>query len=97
MPWIEACLLVLQAKFFDWDEKALDRLVQGNKRFASDKLKHPNRTGIRREAIKTTQKPFAIILGCSDSRVSPEIIFDQWLGDLFIIRVARVMLSMLLV
>lgn len=69
-------------------EKALERLVQGNQRFISDKLKHPNRTGMRREAIKTTQKPFAIILGCSDSRVSPEIIFDQGLGDLFIIRVA---------
>lgn len=69
-------------------EKALERLVQGNRRFISDKLKHPNRTGMRREAIKTTQQPFAIILGCSDSRVSPEIIFDQGLGDLFIIRVA---------
>lgn len=69
-------------------EKALERLVQGNKRFTSDKLKHPNRTGMRREAIKVTQKPFAIILGCSDSRVPPEIIFDQGLGDLFIIRVA---------
>ncbi len=69
-------------------EKALESLIQGNKRFTSDKLKHPNRTGMRREAIKTTQKPFAIILGCSDSRVPPEIIFDQGLGDLFIIRVA---------
>lgn len=69
-------------------EKALKRLVQGNQRFASDKMKHPNRTGVRREAVKITQKPFAIILGCSDSRVSPEIIFDQGLGDLFIIRVA---------
>ncbi|MDR2539329.1 MAG: carbonic anhydrase [Chlamydiales bacterium] len=69
-------------------KKALERLVQGNKRFTSDKLKHPNRTGMRREAIKTTQKPFAIVLGCSDSRVAPEIIFDQGLGDLFIIRVA---------
>ena len=69
-------------------KEALKRLIQGNQRFASDKMKHPNRTGMRREAVKLTQKPFAIILGCSDSRVPPEIIFDQGLGDLFIIRVA---------
>lgn len=69
-------------------EQALERLIQGNQRFSSDKMKHPNRTGMRREAVKITQKPFAIVLGCSDSRVPPEIIFDQGLGDLFIIRVA---------
>lgn len=69
-------------------KEALERLIQGNQRFASDEMEHPNRTGMRREAIKLTQKPFAIILGCSDSRVPPEIIFDQGLGDLFIIRVA---------
>lgn len=67
---------------------ALARLMQGNQRYVQDKLEHPDSTSYRRESLQNAQKPFAVILGCSDSRVSPEIIFDQGLGDLFVVRVA---------
>lgn len=69
-------------------QEALQRLLEGNQRYVHDQLTHPDRTPFRREEIKKGQNPFATILGCSDSRVSPEIIFDQGLGDLFIVRVA---------
>ena len=69
-------------------ERALERLMKGNQRYVNDALEHPNRSQERREASSATQAPYAIILGCSDSRVSPEIIFDEGVGDLFIIRVA---------
>ena len=67
---------------------ALDRLIEGNQRYVHDTLQHPNRTPERREALISKQEPFAIIIGCADSRVSPEIIFDQGVGDLFVVRVA---------
>ncbi len=67
---------------------ALQRLMEGNQRFASDNSLHPERTKERRLETAEQQKPFAVILGCSDSRVAPEIIFDQGLGDLFIVRIA---------
>ena len=69
--------------------EALERLREGNRRFASE-----DRTGdtltsrTRRNEVVAGQEPFAIILGCSDSRVPAEIVFDQGLGDLFVIRVA---------
>ncbi len=68
---------------------ALERLREGNRRFASDVSSHAN-TGFRTRRLETApnQEPFAIILGCSDSRVPAEIVFDQGLGDLFVIRVA---------
>ena len=69
-------------------EKALKRLIEGNQRYVNNKSSHPNRNKERREAISSEQSPFAIIVGCSDSRVSPEIIFDEGLGDLFVVRVA---------
>lgn len=69
-------------------EEGLQRLLEGNKRYVNDKLEHPDRTAFRREALVSKQKPFATILGCADSRVSPEIIFDQGIGDLFVVRVA---------
>ncbi len=69
-------------------DAALKRLIEGNSRFMQDKLEHPDRTSERREALVFSQSPFATIVGCSDSRVSPEIIFDQGVGDLFIVRVA---------
>lgn len=68
--------------------RALERLVAGNRRYLTSKQKRPNQTSERRAELKDGQDPFAVILGCSDSRVSPEIIFDQGLGDLFIVRVA---------
>jgi carbonic anhydrase len=66
----------------------LDRLLEGNRRFASGQSLHPDRTTERRQETANKQEPFAVILGCSDSRVAPEIIFDQGIGDLFIVRVA---------
>jgi carbonic anhydrase len=69
--------------------EALDRLRAGNRRFASDLATHELRTrSEHRNALVGGQEPFAIILGCSDSRVPAEIVFDQGLGDLFVIRVA---------
>ena len=69
-------------------QEALQRLLDGNKRYIAQKPIHPNQTVYRRKEITEGQKPFAIILSCSDSRVPPEIIFDQGLGDIFVIRVA---------
>lgn len=67
---------------------SLQRLVEGNRRFMEDKLTCPERNSERRAAIAAKQDPFAIIVGCSDSRVPTEIIFDQGVGDLFIVRIA---------
>jgi carbonic anhydrase len=70
-------------------QQALERLREGNRRFASEALNSeaPINERRRRE-VAAAQEPFAIILGCSDSRVPAEIVFDQGLGDLFVIRVA---------
>lgn len=69
--------------------EALHRLIEGNRRFASGTCSQDTvRNPMRRQALTEGQKPFAIILGCSDSRVPAEIVFDQGLGDLFVIRVA---------
>ena len=67
---------------------ALNRLRDGNRRFAANQPAHGEDAESRREELTRGQEPFAIILGCSDSRVPAEIIFDQGLGDLFVIRVA---------
>lgn len=68
---------------------ALSRLIDGNARFVSDlQQPHPRLGKTRRDEILAGQEPFAIILGCSDSRVPAELVFDQGLGDLFVIRVA---------
>ena len=68
--------------------EAISKLKEGNGRYTSGNLQHPGQTTERRGELTKSQHPFAIILGCSDSRVPPEIVFDQGLGDLFIIRVA---------
>lgn len=71
------------------DGKAvLEALLEGNKRFVDGDMVYPNHKRGDRIALRKGQNPPAIILGCSDSRVPPEIIFDQGLGDLFVIRVA---------
>lgn len=67
---------------------ALEKLLKGNERFMGDELICPDRTSDRRLSIAAKQKPFAVILGCSDSRIPPEIVFDQGLGDLFVVRIA---------
>jgi carbonic anhydrase len=69
-------------------EEVLQKLLDGNQRYAASKRVHPNQTGERRRRLVAGQNPLATILGCSDSRVPPEIIFDQGLGDLFVLRVA---------
>jgi carbonic anhydrase len=69
--------------------EALTRLRDGNRRFVSDDRSSDTLISkARRHELATGQAPFAIILGCSDSRVPAEIVFDQGLGDLFVIRVA---------
>ena len=69
--------------------EALERLREGNRRFASGVRSRDTLTSqARRNELAAGQAPFAIILGCSDSRVPAEIVFDQGLGDLFVIRVA---------
>ena len=67
---------------------ALERLREGNRLFASGELSRQTRPSHSRVADSAGQAPFAIILGCSDSRVPAEIVFGQGLGDLFVIRVA---------
>ena len=66
---------------------ALQRLREGNARFAADVARRTTSRRKRRQ-LAAGQEPFAIVLGCSDSRVPAEIVFDQGLGDLFVIRVA---------
>lgn len=68
--------------------QAFERLREGNRRFASNKQGNDSRLHLRLAELAQGQAPFAIILGCSDSRVPAEIVFDQGLGDLFVIRVA---------
>ncbi len=69
--------------------EALDRLRAGNQRFAAGVISVDSlMRQTRRSALADGQEPFAIVLGCSDSRVPAEIVFDQGLGDLFVIRVA---------
>ena len=73
----------------DSAQKALERLQDGNRRFVSDvQGRGALASQTRRSELVAEQNPFAVILGCSDSRVPAEIIFDQGLGDLFVIRVA---------
>jgi carbonic anhydrase len=68
--------------------EALARLVEGNRRFVSERTGEGSTGHARRRELASGQEPLAIVLGCSDSRVPAEIVFDQGLGDLFVIRVA---------
>ncbi len=67
---------------------ALKRLKEGNRRFATGKVRHAHQAAEWRRHLTHGQEPSATILACSDSRVPPELVFDQGLGDLFVIRVA---------
>lgn len=67
---------------------ALAALMQGNQRFVQGRLQHGHQTPDRRLQVASGQKPFAIVLTCADSRVPPEVLFDQGVGDLFVVRVA---------
>jgi carbonic anhydrase len=66
----------------------LSRLVEGNRRFVEGKLAHPGRRPEDFAPLAEGQSPMAIIVGCADSRVAPEVVFDQGVGDLFVVRVA---------
>ncbi|MEE1823936.1 carbonic anhydrase [Streptomyces sp. BE20] len=67
---------------------ALEMLLAGNRRFTAGTPEHPNQDAARRAAIAPAQSPFAVLFGCSDSRLAAEIIFDRGLGDLFVVRTA---------
>ena len=69
-------------------DEALVRLQEGNQRYVELQATHPNQTGDRRTELAQSQKPFAIVFGCVDSRAAPELLFDRGLGDLFVIRTA---------
>ncbi|MGG7136093.1 carbonic anhydrase [Bifidobacterium catenulatum] len=64
------------------------RMLAGNRRFTEGKLEHPNRSVEARKAVIDTHEPDAAVLSCSDARVSPDIIFDAGIGDLFTVRTA---------
>ena len=68
--------------------EARERLKAGNERFVDGVTQHPDQSTARRKALKKAQHPFAIVLSCADSRVPPELLFDQGLGDLFVVRSA---------
>jgi carbonic anhydrase len=68
--------------------ESLVKLMEGNKRFVAGKIRAPRRDIERLREVAPTQKPFAAILGCADSRVPVEIVFDQGFGDLFVTRIA---------
>ena len=69
-------------------DAALAKLKEGNLRFASSEVSQSKPTAARRAETAQEQHPFAIVLGCADSRTAPEIVFDQNIGDLFVVRSA---------
>ncbi len=69
-------------------ETALQKLLEGNKRFVQQKREYPHQSQSRLAEVAQAQHPFATVLSCADSRVSAEILFDQGIGDLFDIRIA---------
>lgn len=66
----------------------IDKLLEGNNRYRSNHPVHPDQTRERLKELSGGQHPFAVVVSCSDSRVPPELVFDQGLGDLFVIRTA---------
>lgn len=69
-------------------DQAFQLLLTGNKRFVAGRPQHPNQDAARRAETAPAQDPFAVLFGCSDSRLAAEIIFDRGLGDLFVVRTA---------
>lgn len=69
-------------------QEAWQKLQAGNERFVHGESQHPNQDALHRESLVNQQSPFAVIFGCSDSRLAAEIIFDLGLGDAFVVRTA---------
>ncbi|MGZ4934668.1 MAG: carbonic anhydrase [Halobacteriota archaeon] len=69
-------------------QEALNALMEGNARFVSGNVCHPNQSDEQRAKVVSGQQPFAVVVSCSDSRVPPEILFDQGIGDIFTVRTA---------
>jgi carbonic anhydrase len=67
-------------------EEALERLMEGNRRWVEERQAHPNRSADRRQELTAGQEPFATVFSCIDSRVPPEIVFDCGTGDLAVVR-----------
>jgi carbonic anhydrase len=86
-------------KWYDWwpvsykEQSHYERLMAGNMRFAKGHPRHPDESIKHRTSVAKGQKPFALVITCSDSRLSPELIFDQGLGDIFVIRTAGNIIS----
>ena len=96
MKWIAGTLMVALALIADVSVQdkppsaadVLAELKAGNEHHATKHYQHPHQTAARQRELTTTQHPHATVLSCADSRVAPEIVFDQGLGDLFDVRVA---------
>jgi carbonic anhydrase len=84
---------VIERKSIDTPAEAYAAIFQGNRRFITGDLSHPRQDVEHREQLAEKQKPFAALFGCSDSRLSAEIIFDVGLGDLFVVRNAGQVLA----
>lgn len=74
--------------FAQMPSEALQNLIDGNLRYATDQPLYADHSADRRNSLVEGQAPFATIVSCSDSRVPPEVIFDQGTGDLFVVRIA---------
>jgi carbonic anhydrase len=82
-----ASMALAEAKSDVTPDAALQMLTEGNNRFVAGPVKHPNLSGARRQqTAEKGQKPFAVVLGCSDSRAPVEEIFDRGVGDIFVVR-----------
>lgn len=79
------CLTTAKNQFIP-PANALERLQAGNRRFAEHHPRHPDQSAARLAETAAAQKPFAVVVACSDSRVPPEIVFDEGIGDLFVVR-----------
>jgi carbonic anhydrase len=80
--------MVVSSRRPDTPQAALAELIAGNGRFVSGRPEHPNQDAEHRAVVAAGQAPFALVFGCSDSRLAAEIIFDRGLGDLFMVRTA---------
>jgi carbonic anhydrase len=88
MFFILAFVPVVAAAATETPDAVLHQLKVGNQHHVTHRYTHPHQTSMRQHELIAGQHPVAVILSCSDSRVPPEVVFDQGLGDLFVVRVA---------